>query len=103
MQQLDMLTTMDLPRALSRRRDPETSRIAAEQLRASGRADAHRELIAAAIRRRPGMTYREIADVTGLEPVAVGRRLGEIERDGRAVAGGERTVHGRTMRTWMPS
>ena len=69
---------------------------------ANGRADAHRQLIAAAIRRQPGMTYREIADMTGLEPVAVGRRLVEVERDGRVRAGQARSVDGRAMRTWWP-
>jgi predicted ArsR family transcriptional regulator len=97
--QQQMLFT-DAPRA--RRRDPSTSHIAAERIQASGRADAHRQTIVAAIRRAPGMTYREIAEATGLEPVAVGRRLVEVERDGRVLAGQARTVDGRAMRTWWP-
>jgi DNA-binding MarR family transcriptional regulator len=65
-------------------------------------ASAHRALIVAAIRRKPGMTYREIASYTGLEPVAVGRRLVEAERMGAVRPGGERTLGGRAMRTWWP-
>jgi CRP-like cAMP-binding protein len=87
---------------MQRRHDPPTSRIAAERLVASGRADAHRRLIVDAIRRRPGTTYRQIADMTGLEPVAVGRRLVEVERQGLAKAGEARAVEGRLMRTWWP-
>jgi DNA-binding Lrp family transcriptional regulator len=44
------------------------------------------------------MTYKAIAEATGLEPVAVGRRLIEIERDGQAKAGEPRDG----MRTWWP-
>lgn len=86
----------DPPRA--RRNDPATSHTAARRALASGLAGAHRQQIAAAIRSRPGMTYRAIAEATGLEPVAVGRRLVEIERDGLAQAGEPRDG----MRTWWP-
>ena len=57
----------------------------------------HQHLIARAIRDRPGMTYTEIAEVTGLERHAVGRRLKELH-----------PVHARPgevrngMRTWWP-
>ena len=86
----------DAPRA--RRSDPTTSHIAARRVFASGLAGAHRQQIAAAIRSRPGMTYKAIAEATGLEPVAVGRRLVEIERDGQAKAGEPHDG----MRTWWP-
>ena len=95
MQQVDLFA-MPMPRA--RRRDPSTSHAAAERVSASGRADAHRAMIVAAIRRRPGMTYREIADLVGLEPVAVGRRLVEVERLSLARPGDARDG----MRTWWP-
>jgi predicted ArsR family transcriptional regulator len=97
MLQVDLFSTP--PRA--RRRDPVTSHLAAEKV--AGRASAHRQMIAAAIRRRPGMTYREIAEVTGLEPVAVGRRLVEVAREGLARSGEARTVNGSAMRTWWPA
>jgi len=102
MQQPDLFSTAPNPRPMSRRTDPQTSRIAASRLVASGRADAHRALIVDAIRRRPGTTYRQIAELTGLEPVAVGRRLVEVERLGLARAGEARDTEGRAMRTWWP-
>jgi hypothetical protein len=40
--------------------------------------------------------------MTGLEPVAVGRRLVEVERQGLARAGQPQTLDGRLMRTWWP-
>ena len=89
------------PTPRARRSDPATSHLAAQ--RAAPSADAHRQRIVAALRAKPGMTYREIADATGLEPVAVGRRLIEAERQGLARPGGERTQAGRAMRTWWPA
>ena len=86
----------DTPRA--RRNDPETSHIAAERIKASGTLAKHQNLIAQAIRSRPGMTYTEIAEVTGLERHAVGRRLKELE-----------PIHARRgevrdgMTTWWPN
>ncbi len=86
----------DTPR--SRRNDPVTSHIAAERIKASGRLANHQNLIAQAIRRRPGMTYTEIAEFTGLERHAVGRRLKELEplhaRRGEVRNG---------MQTWWPN
>lgn len=85
----------DTPRA--RRNDPQTSHTAAERIRASGTLAAHQHQIRAAIRSRPGMTYTEIAEVTGLERHAVGRRLKELQpmhaRPGEIRNG---------MRTWWP-
>jgi len=98
MMQADLFSTTEVPRGLTRRTDPQTSRIAAERLRVSGRLDAHRQTIAAAIRRQPGLTYRQLADAVGLEPVAVGRRLIEVERLGLARPGEARDG----MRTWWP-
>lgn len=95
MQQLALIT--DIPRA--RRHDPPTSHIAAKRIRESGKADAHRSLIVSAIRRKPGMTYKMIADVVGLEPVAVGRRLVEAERATLIQPGPVRDG----MRTWWPA
>ena len=67
----------DLARA--RRTDPGTSHEAAERVRRSGQLTAHQLLIRDAIRNKPGMTYVEIAEATGLERHAVARRLKELE------------------------
>lgn len=88
----------DQPRA--RRTDPGTSHVAAQRM-SRGRADAHRQTILAAIRAHPWSTYRGLAELTGLEPVAVGRRLVELERAGLARPDGETLVDGRLMRTWV--
>lgn len=86
----------DTPRA--RRSDPETSHIAAARIKVSGVLANHQHLIARAIRAQPGMTYTEIAEVTGLERHAVGRRLKELQplhaRPGETRNG---------MRTWYPA
>lgn len=63
---------------MSRTHDPETSHAAAE--RAQSFAGHHEAAIYAAISESPhGVNYKEIATVTGLEPVAVARRLSAME------------------------
>lgn len=89
----------DTPRA--RRADPDTSHEAAERIKASGALAAHQVLIRDAIRQNPGMTYTQIAEVTGLERHAVGRRLKELEpiwiRRGEPVR-----IGASRMATWFP-
>ena len=71
------------PRA--RRRDPATSRDAAQAARRA--AASHRARILAALEAAGslGATYVELAGATGLEPVAVNRRLCELRRMGVAM------------------
>lgn len=83
----------DRPRA--RKRDPSTSHQAAD--RAANFAGKHRALIWNALLERGPMTYREIAAVTRLEPVAVNRRAKEMQEQG-LVAIGPDTKDG--MRVW---
>lgn len=67
---------------LSRRSDPETSHAAAEKsadFRAKHEARIFGAIFDAGER---GLNYREIAAATGLEPVAVARRLKGMERRG---------------------
>lgn len=68
----------------ARFRDPETSKAAARAVKRSAAAD--RSQILAAVERRgyAGGIYTELATDTGLEPVAVGRRLAELRRAGEA-------------------
>ena len=68
------------PRA--RRGDPETSHAAAA--RAATFARGHEEKILNWLRANPASTYREIASGTGMEAVAVGRRLKGL-RDRQAI------------------
>lgn len=65
----------DQPPRLHRKRDPQTSVKAAqrvEEFRKRHEAEIYAAICDAGSR---GATYREIAAVTGMEPVAVGRRL----------------------------
>jgi hypothetical protein len=83
MQQPSLFDTMpspgrDPPRA--RREDPATSQLAAA--RAGTFAPKHRDVILAALA-MPG-TIKEIAQRTGIDHVAVARRMSEIERAGDA-------------------
>lgn len=88
-----MALSFDPPRA--RRRDPETSQVAAGRVRDF--SAGHYAKIMHALRDGGPGTYREIADRCGLERHAVARRLGEMgslgvhrtdaKRDGMAVWG----------------
>ena len=71
----------------ARRRDPATSQAAAA--RVDRFAAGHFAKILAALEQGPG-TYREIAARAGLEPVAVARRMAEIETAGKVKRAGER-------------
>lgn len=70
----------------ARKRDPETSQRAASKVERF--ASGHFAKILEALR-VPG-TYREIAARADLEPVAVARRMAELEQAGLAKRDGER-------------
>jgi hypothetical protein len=69
----------------ARARDPETSKAAARAVTHSAAAQRSLILIAMGQRGYEGGIYTELAVDTGLAPVAVGRRLKELRRDGAAV------------------
>lgn len=69
---------VDPPRA--RRDDPHTSQLAAAK--ASSFAASHRARILEALE-RPG-TIKDLAARTGLDHVAIARRMGELERSRKA-------------------
>jgi DNA-binding IscR family transcriptional regulator len=87
--------TLSFDRPLSRRTDPATSHRAAD--RSSEFRAKHRALIWNALLEHGPMTYREIAEITRLEPVAVNRRGKEMQ-DGGLVQIGPDTKDG--MRLW---
>ena len=70
---------------IARRTDPVTSQLAAETMREG--ASHQRGQVLAALERRgfAGANYTELAEDTGLEPVAIDRRLPELRRLGLAV------------------
>lgn len=65
---------------MARRRDPETSHEAAK--RAASFADGHRTRILAAL--EGALTIKELAQRTGLDHVAIARRMPELQRMGLA-------------------
>lgn len=77
------MTQLDIPfPALARRTDPATSHCAAHNAQAF-KAKHEARIFGALHDAAPGgLTYREIAQLTGMEPVAVARRLKSMERRG---------------------
>lgn len=85
----------------ARRLDPVTSHAAADA--AESFASRHGALIVAALQRHGRMSKTEIAAVTGLDGVAVARRLPELDQRGlaRVVEGETRpSAAGRAERVW---
>lgn len=104
MQQADLFTTNPVPRGLSRRTDPETSRIAAARLVASGALGRQAQAVLDAVTRWPGSTAVELAGHAEIDRHAVSRRLPELQRRGQVRRGQPRDcrVNGRPQSTWWP-
>lgn len=94
--------------ALYRTTDPQTSREAIAELKASGRHVTHTELVLSCVQLWPGSTAAEIGVTTGLGHVASQRRLSELMREGKVRQGDARysqhavRVSSRRMSTWWP-
>lgn len=71
-----------LPAGMVRRKDPDTCREAAQRVMESGQAQAHRDIILSALRRRE-MTGKEIAACTILDFPQVMRRIHELRKLGQ--------------------
>lgn len=91
--------------ARARNTDPATSAAAARGVERSGGAALHRDRCLNAVKRHPGATAAEIADITGLERHTPSRRLPELRAGGFVVNGGRRKckVMGRDSLTWYPA
>jgi hypothetical protein len=102
MQQADLFAATPIPRPMSRRTDPQTSRIAAERLRASGALGKQAQALLEAVRTWPGSTAVEIAQRAQIDRYAVSRRLPELQRVGQVRRGPPRdcSVNGRPQCTW---
>ena len=103
-----MQLSLDIePRTLARRRDPETSKAAAERVKEF--AAGQHEIILKVLRDHCPCTAHEIATYCRLEAHAVGKRLGELETAGRirvvlSAAGNAMTrltPSGRRARVWF--
>ncbi len=104
------MTTGDLfddqhPRRRARKSDPDTSHEAAQHVTKTGKASAMKRRILDFLRAttKPPMTAFEIADSMGVrERATVGRRTGEMEKDGtlRRLAKRRCAITGRSAATW---
>lgn len=87
---------------IARATDPETSRLAADEITRSGARDAQAAEVLRRLREHPGSTSMELAGL-GLDRYAIARRLPELERLGLVRRGDARTCQtGRLALTWWP-
>lgn len=88
----------------SRATDPETSHIAEANHKASGKCALHRQMIADAVARTPGMTGAQIAVATGIDYIEVMRRISEVCTAERAMEGPavHCTIRQTRCSTWYP-
>lgn len=86
----------------ARNSDPVTSHLAAEEITASGVRFSQQRQVADAVRRHPGHTSQELAELTGLERYMLARRLSECETAGTVKRGEPKrcSVTGRQALTW---
>lgn len=71
---------------MARASDHDSSHRAADQLEASGKAQAQRELVLRLVKRWPGMTSAQLARLGEVDRHLVARRLPELRSDGRIKA-----------------
>lgn len=100
MQQQALFT--DTPRA--RRRDPETSHLAAERMRESGALGKQAAAVLEAVKNWPGCTAVEIAQRAQIDRHAVSRRLPDLAKAHLVRRGPPKlcSVNGRPQSTWRP-
>lgn len=91
-----------------RKRDPETSAIAARSMRDSGKASAHRLVVLRLVQANEGGTYQELfaaqPEPKAIDnPVEIMRRLGDLTKLRYVMKGVERCcrVNGNRMTTWF--
>lgn len=101
----DLTTPQEPPRARARRGDADTSHKAAVQVEREGTAGTQRRLCLAQVRRSPGQTAAEIAAALGLERHVPSRRLPELREAGVVSNGPSRrcAVMGTASMTWVPA
>ena len=90
---------------LARSTDPVTSHLAASNVSKTGSAARWQRVALDLIRRRPGMTARELENAGGYENGQIRKRLAEVMRGGLIRKGTARTcrVSGRQAATWWAS
>jgi hypothetical protein len=100
--QLDLFTR---PVARARATDPLTSFQAAGAVERTGRAASDRAKCMEVVRKHPGLTSGEIAELAGLERHASARRLPELRSAGMVRNGDARKCRltGNQSLTWWPT
>jgi hypothetical protein len=79
-------TLWDLAR-LARNKDPDSSHIAADEVQAGGRHAAQCEAVYQAVAQHPGCTSAELGRIMGIDRHIPGRRLADLEHQGRVHKG----------------
>lgn len=109
MQQQSLFSGEDLQAtpavARARRDDPETSHLAAEQITNSGKVAEHHRIIAALVRKHPGLTTGELSEkTTELSHEQIWRRMSELEELNAVIHGAKRLckVRKTLCRPWFP-
>ena len=83
--------------------DPETSRLSAEAITASGERDRQVEAVAEAVRAFPGHTTLELAELSGIDRYTLARRVSEAEAQGLLRRGPAKVqANGRRAEPWYP-
>lgn len=88
----------------ARNTDPLSSHIAAEEVTVSGKRAFQQQTTAAAVKRYPGKTSRELSVLLKLDRHMLGRRLSECEEEGLVRRGAMRKcgVSKKLATTWFP-
>lgn len=91
----------------ARTEDPRSSKLAAEEVTATGRADREAAQVLEALRHHPGSTSRELAERSGLDYHTIARRLPELRDKAFLVENGaDRPCRygsqTRQVMTWFP-
>lgn len=93
----------------ARTTDPRTSKLAAEEVTTTGRADIELAQVMAALRTFPGTTSKELAERSGLDYHLVARRLPElrdkkflVEQGPDRVCTARGSSRTREVMTWLP-
>jgi hypothetical protein len=88
---------------ITRRSDPVTSRLAAEEITRSGRRAIQRQAVLALVQKYPGCTSLELARHSGMDRYTLARRLPELEHEGAVKKCGQKvcSVGQRPAVTWV--
>lgn len=87
-----------------RNADPVTSRLAGEEVVASGQSARQQQTYLALVHQHPGKTSRELAFILQQDRYIAARRLPELEQMGKVMKGMARqcSVGGKLSVTWWP-